>query len=57
MATFLEFTVLASDQAAWGTLEAIKDALTADPIKRLKIALDPLIDPSVNNPQEAYSLE
>jgi len=53
----LALTIQSNDIALWGTFELIKQNLSASAIKRLKIALDPLIDPSVNNPETAYSLE
>jgi hypothetical protein len=51
----LAFQVLSKDQTNWQNLETIKQLLSAETIKRLKISYDPLIDPGVNNPQETYS--
>jgi hypothetical protein len=43
------------DQNNWATLESIRALLTAEAIKRMQIARDALIDPSVNNPEESYT--
>lgn len=53
----LALTVQNIDITLWGTLAALEQNLAPSAIKRLKIALDPLIDPSVNNPETAYTLQ
>lgn len=51
----LPLTIQTIDQTLWPTLELIKQYLTIEATKRLSIALDPLVDPSIINPEEAYS--
>lgn len=51
----MDYTVLTADQNNWSTLESIEALLVAEALKRLRIARDALIDPSVNNPEESYT--
>ena len=53
----LSLNIQTIDQDRWATLELIKEFLTAEATKRLSIALDPLIDPNIINPEEAYSFD
>lgn len=55
MAT-LPYAVQTSDVNLWGTLVSTEENLEAQGVKRLNIALDPLIDPSVIAPAEAYDV-
>lgn len=53
----LSLTIQTIDQNQWSTLQLMKQYLTAEATKRLSIALDPLIDPNIINPEEAYSFD
>lgn len=52
----LTYSILAQDVSRWATLALIKATLQVDGTKLLEIALDPLIDPSVVNPSQAYQV-
>jgi hypothetical protein len=52
----LTYTVLASDITLWGTLDAIRANLSVSGTKMLQIALDPLIDPTIVNPGDGYTV-
>lgn len=52
----LTYTILAQDVSRWATLALIQDTLQIDGQKLLEITLDPLIDPSVVNPSQAYQV-
>lgn len=52
----LQYPVLESDEQSWGTLQSISSNLGAVAIKRLSISIDPLVDPTVVKPEEAYQI-
>jgi hypothetical protein len=52
----LTYQVQQIDITRWLTLTSIQYYLQADAIKRLSISTDPLIDPTVINPEEAYQI-
>jgi len=53
----LSLTIQTIDQTRWATLESIQAYLKTEATKKLSIALDPLIDPNIINPEEAYSFD
>jgi hypothetical protein len=52
----LDYQVQQIDITRWSTLTNILYYLQADAVKRLSISIDPLIDSSVINPEEAYQI-
>lgn len=52
----LEYSVQQTDIIRWATLQAIQSYIDAQGIKRLSIAIDPLINKSVINPEESYEI-
>jgi hypothetical protein len=56
-ADYLGFDIQTADQTRWGTLESIQEYLKAEATKRLSIAVDPLLNPEIVNPEEAYSFD
>lgn len=52
----LEYAVVEADAARWSTVESISSSLGEIAIKRLSISTDPLVDPTVLAPEEAYEI-
>lgn len=52
----LEYTVVEADALRWSTLDSISNNLGGIGIKRLSISTDPLVDPTVLAPEEAYEI-
>jgi len=52
----LTYTVVAIDVTRWGTLTAIKANLEVNAFKQIATAIDPLLDNSLINPANAYTV-
>jgi len=52
----LEYPVQESDEQLWGTVASISSNLGGLAIKLLNISTDPLVDPTVLNPEQAYQI-
>lgn len=50
----LAYTVVQTDVTYWGTLESIQSNLEAVATKQLNAVPDPLLDPTLANPDDAY---
>jgi hypothetical protein len=52
----LQYPVQESDEQLWGTTDSISSNLGGLATKLLSISTDPLVDPTVLSPEQAYQI-
>ena len=52
----LTYTISSNDLDRWANRQLIQSNLVVEGTKRLFIALDALVDPTVVNPEQAYQI-